>query len=99
MYVTNNPNDYQVALGYTGTSVTVTITTTTHPTTTIEADAGTNPSTADANATFTVNVTSASPISGETVSIEDASNGDAVVATPTLTNGTATFSISSLSCG
>ena len=44
-------------------------------------------------------VTSASPISGETVSIEDASNGDAVVATPTLTNGTATFSISSLSVG
>ena len=99
LYVANNPNDYQVTVGYTGGAVTITITSTTQPTTTLLADTGSNPVPQGANATFTVNVSSSSPISGETVSIEDASNGDAVVATPTLTNGSATFTISSLGVG
>ena len=60
---------------------------------------GPNPSLSGVGVGFTVDVTSASPISGEVVTIEDASNNNAVVATPTLTNGTVTFSLSSLSLG
>ena len=65
----------------------------TSPTTTTLTDNGPNPSLSGASVSFTVSVSSASPISGETVSIED---GSTVIATPTLTNGTATFTLSSL---
>ncbi len=69
------------------------------PTTTTLTDSGPNPSEGGTAVSFTTTVTPvAGPaISGETVNIEDASNGNAVVATPTITNGTATFTISNLS--
>ncbi len=70
-----------------------------NPTTTALTDSGPNPSEGGTAVSFTTTVTPASgpAISGETVNIEDASNGNAVVATPTITNGTATFTISNLS--
>jgi Bacterial Ig-like domain (group 3)/Beta-propeller repeat len=69
-------------------------------TTTTLTDNGPNPSIYGQVVSFTVSVSSGgSPISGETVAIEDASNGNAVVASPTLTNGTATFTIFNLTLG
>ena len=68
-------------------------------TTTTLTDNGPNPSTSGQAVSFTVTVSGGSAISGETVTIEDADNADAVVASPTLTNSTATFSISNLSVG
>ncbi len=70
-------------------------------TTTLLIDDGPNPSLFGVAVNFMVSVTpaSGSAISGETVNIEDASNGDAVVATPIITNGTASFTLSSLSVG
>jgi hypothetical protein len=64
-------------------------------------DNGPNPSLSGTAVSFTTTVTpaSGSPINGEQVDIEDASNGNAVVATPTIVNGTATFTISNLSVG
>ena len=69
------------------------------PTTTMLTDNGPNPSTGGQAVGFTVTVSGDSTLSGETVTIEDASNGNAVVATPTLTNGTVTFNLSSLTAG
>ena len=68
-------------------------------TTTTIVDNGLNPSLSGTAVNFTVVVNSAYPITGETVTIEDGSNGNAVVATPTLTNGTVTFTLSSLGTG
>jgi hypothetical protein len=70
-------------------------------TTTLLSDDGPNPSLVGVAVNFLVAVTpaSGSALSGETVNIEDASNSDAVVATPTITNGTASFTLSSLSLG
>ena len=68
-------------------------------TTTALTDSGPNPSTYGQAVNFTVTVGGGWAIDGETVLIEDASNSNAVVASPTLTGGTATFSISDLSVG
>ena len=68
-------------------------------TTTALTDSGPNPSTYGQAVTFTVTVGDGSTIDGETVLIEDASNANAVVASPTITGGTATFDISNLSVG
>ncbi len=70
-------------------------------TTTTLSDVGPNSSEYGAAINFTVNVATsgAAFTSGETVSLEDASNGNAVVGTGTLTNGSAAISISSLSAG
>jgi hypothetical protein len=68
-------------------------------TTTTLTDNGPNPSAVNQPVSFTVAVSGGTTISGETVQIEDASNGNAVVATPTLTSGTATFTLSSLAVG
>ncbi len=69
-------------------------------TTTMLVDNGPNPSTIGSTLpSFTVTVTGGSSITGETVNIEDASNGNAIVATPTLSTGTDTFTISGLSAG
>ena len=72
-----------------------------YETTTTLTATGPNPSQSGvaANFTGTVTATGGSAISGEKVSIEDASNGNAVVATPTVTNGAFSFSLSSLSVG
>ena len=59
-------------------------------TSTTLTDNGPNPSAVGAAVSFTVDV-SATYFDGESVSIEDASNGNAVVATETLTAGTDTF--------
>lgn len=76
-----------------------TIATTGAATTTSLTDNGPNPSTSGQAVSFTVAVSGGTSISGETVKIEDASNGNAVVASPTLTNSTATFNITTLSAG
>jgi len=70
-------------------------------TTTTFASSGPSLSFVDQPVTYTVTVTPASrqPISNQTIDIEDASNGNAIVATPTLTNGSATFSLGSLALG
>ncbi len=67
-------------------------------TTTTLADNGPNPSTGGQSVNFTVAVSPTVP-NGESVSLEDASNGNAVVATGTLASGTATINISTLSAG
>jgi hypothetical protein len=72
---------------------------TTAPTTTTLTDNGPNPSTSGQAVSFTATVSGGPAISGETVFIEDASNANAVVASPTLTNGTVTFTISNLTVG
>jgi large repetitive protein len=64
-------------------------------TTTTLADNGPNPSNYGQDVQFTVTV-SGGPAFNGTVEIEDTSNANAVVASPTLVNGTATFNISSL---
>jgi hypothetical protein len=68
-------------------------------TTTTLTDNGPNPSTVGQAVGFTVTVTGGSSISGETVNVEDADAGNAVVATPTLTGGTVTFNITTLTAG
>jgi Bacterial Ig-like domain (group 3) len=70
-------------------------------TTTTLTDNGPNPSVYGTEVSFTVNETTSAAAftSGETVSVEDASNGDAVVGTGTLTNGSATITVSDLSAG
>jgi hypothetical protein len=71
-------------------------------TTTTLVDNGPNPSTVGQSVSFTATVSSSNgsmPIDGETVYIEDASNANAVVASPTLTNGSVTFTISDLTIG
>jgi hypothetical protein len=77
------------------------------PTTTSLVDNGPNPSLVSQAVSFTATVgdntnggqTLTPTINGETVYIEDASNANAVVASPTLTNGSVTFTISDLSIG
>src|SRR5207244_1028909 len=68
-------------------------------TTTTLIDNGPNPSTPGQAVSFTATVSGGTAISGETVFIEDADAANAVVASPTLTGGTVTFTISSLSVG
>ena len=60
-------------------------------------DTGADPSTAGQNATFSVQVVGANPTG--TVALEDADNGNAVLATAALSGGSATFSLSSLAPG
>jgi IPT/TIG domain len=78
------------------------------PTTTTLVDNGPNPSTLGQAVSFTVTVSSGSgddplaepsSITSETVDIEDADNANAIVASPTLVNGTVTFTISDLTVG
>jgi Bacterial Ig-like domain (group 3) len=69
------------------------------PTTTTLTDNGPNPSNAGQAVSFTAVVSGGSAITGETVFIEDASNANAVVASPTLSGGTVTFSVASLNVG
>ena len=78
---------------------TLTLTNSTAATTTTLSDNGPNPSAINQPVSFTVTVSGGTPISAEMVQIEDASNGNAVVATPTLTNSTASFTLSNLSVG
>jgi hypothetical protein len=68
------------------------------PTTTTLTDNGPDPSTAGQSVTFTVSVSGGVP-DGEQVTLEDASNGDAVVGTGSLTSGTASVAITDLSGG
>jgi uncharacterized repeat protein (TIGR01451 family) len=68
-------------------------------TTTTLIDNGPNPSTFGQAVSFTTTVSGGAAINGETVTIEDADNANAVVASPTLSSGTVTFSISGLSVG
>ncbi len=84
--------------GVSGNDVVLTAATTTSTTLNVN---GPDPSENGFAASFTTTVTpaSGSPISGEQVEIEDASNGNAIVATPTIQNGAATFSIANLSAG
>jgi Bacterial Ig-like domain (group 3) len=86
-------NDYGTATTRAATLSVVSATVTTL------TDNGPNPSTAGQAVSFTATVTGGSAISGQTVSIEDADNANAVVASPTLTAGTVTFNISSLTVG
>ena len=67
-------------------------------TTTTLADNGPNPSTVGQAVSFLVTVAPTVP-DGETVTLEDASNGNAVVGTGTLTGGTVTISVSNLTAG
>jgi hypothetical protein len=67
-------------------------------TTTTLSDLGPNPSTAGQTVSFTITVSPAIP-NGESVSLEDASNGNAVVGTGSLNNGLATVTVSNLSVG
>ena len=71
------------------------------PTTTTLLDNGPNPSLSGVGVGFTVSVSSVHSISGETVKIEDVTNvnNPITLATPTLTNGTATLTLSTLSVG
>ena len=80
-------------------SSTVSQTVTLSPTTTSLADNGPNPSTFGQAVSFTATVSGGTAIDGETIFIEDASNANAVVASPTLSAGTVTFTISNLSVG
>ena len=64
-------------------------------TTTTLTDNGPNPSTLGQAVSFVVTVTPTVP-DGETVTLEDASNGDAEVGSGTLTGGTVTISVSNL---
>jgi subtilase family serine protease len=68
------------------------------PTTSTLTINGPNPSTAGQSVNFTVTVSPTVP-DGESVSLVDASNGNAIVGTGTLTSGSATISVSSLSVG
>jgi large repetitive protein len=81
------------------TTTTASLTVTAAATTTTLIDNGPNPSTAGQDVSFTVNVSGGPAITGETVFIEDASNGFIVVASPTLANGTVNFTISDLPVG
>jgi hypothetical protein len=68
-------------------------------TTTTLTDNGPNPSTYGQAVSFTATVSGGSTIDGETVTIEDASNANAVVASPTLAGGAKSFTISNLTIG
>ena len=62
-------------------------------------DNGPNPSATGQVVSFTATVTGSPLNNGETVSLEDASNSNAIVGTGPLTNGTATIVVSNLSVG
>ncbi len=66
------------------------------PTTTTLTDNGPNASTFGQLVTFTINVSGSPANNGETVSLEE---GNAVVGTGTLNNGTATVTVSNLTAG
>jgi hypothetical protein len=66
--------------------------------TTTLTDNGPNPSLVGASVSFTITVSPSVP-DGETVKLEDASNGNAVVTTQSLTGSTVTFNVSSLPLG
>jgi hypothetical protein len=68
------------------------------PTTTILTDKGPNASTFGQTVNFTVNVTGGVP-DGENVTLEDASNGNPVVGSGAVTNGTANIAVINLSGG
>ena len=68
------------------------------PTTTSLIDEGPNPSNVGDAVNFVVTVGPTVP-DGETVILEDASNGNAVVGTGTLTGGTMTISVANLTAG
>jgi hypothetical protein len=68
-------------------------------TTTILTDNGTGTSNYGDAVSFTATVNGGSGITGETVYIEDADYANNVVASPTLTNGSVTFTISNLIVG
>jgi hypothetical protein len=68
-------------------------------TTTTLTDNGPNPSNFGDTVSFTATVSGGSVITGETVFIEDADNANAVVASPTLSSGAVTFTISNLGVG
>ncbi len=68
------------------------------PTTTTLTDNGPNPSTAGQTVNFLVSV-SGSPANGESVTLEDASNGNAVVGSGMLTSGSVTIGVSTLTAG
>ena len=68
------------------------------PSSTTLTDNGPNPSTVGQAVSFVVTVAPTVP-DGETVTLEDASNGNAVVGTGTLTAGTVTISVSTLTAG
>jgi Bacterial Ig-like domain (group 3)/IPT/TIG domain len=68
-------------------------------TTTALADNGPNPSTFGQSVSFTATVSGGSPINGQTVFIEDATDSFIVVASPTLVNSTVNFTISDLPVG
>jgi hypothetical protein len=61
-------------------------------TTTLTNDGSPNPSTTTESLNYTATVTGGVP-NGDTVTLEDASNNDAVVATGTTNNGTANFTV------
>ena len=67
-------------------------------TTTTLTNNGPNPSLDGQSVSFAVAVSPAVP-NGETVSLEDASNGNAIIGTGTLSNGSATITVSSLAVG
>jgi len=67
------------------------------PTTEVLADNDAGPSAAGQPVSFTVAVSGELGISGETVTIEDASNANAVVASPTLAGGASPSAFSNLS--
>ena len=67
-------------------------------TTTTLTDNGPNSSTLGQAVSFVVTVAPTVP-DGETVTLEDASNGDAVVGSGTLTGGTVTLSVANLTAG
>jgi IPT/TIG domain len=69
------------------------------PTTTTLADNGPNPSNYGEAVSFTATVSGSSDTDGETVFIEDADAANAVVASPTLTGGSVTFTIYDLTVG
>ena len=66
--------------------------------TTSLTDNGPNPSTVGQAVSFVVTVSPTVP-NGETVTLEDSSNSNAVIATGTLTRGTVTLSVSTLTAG
>src|SRR5262249_40536142 len=68
------------------------------PTTTSVTDNGPNPSSSGQAVSFLVSV-SGNPTNGESVNLEDASNGNAVVGTGTLTGGSVTITVSTLPAG
>jgi hypothetical protein len=95
----NSGNDYAVA---TVTNTTGEIDATTLATSTTITDAGPNPSQVSTTVDFVVNVSftgSVSALNGETITLEDASNSNAVVGTGLISSGTVTIPVSSLTVG